>query len=271
MRFFRQDLHTLTGAYALDALDGSELTRFSRHLNGCQSCASEVRGFREVATAMAFASTTEAPAEMRDRVLSAVARTRQVPPEIRTHAARQRRARGAMPWLPWLSGAVATAAIAVAVFFGLAQAHTQNELNAAQASNRALTQAQTRVEAELNQAKQHDQALAEILGAPHVTLLSQRTTKGGVAVVVLDAAKRQLVVSTSGLPALPAGQVYQLWLIGKVRIVSAGLLPTARAGVTTPIVATGIVKGDKLGLTEEPAPGTKQPTTTPIIALPLPV
>jgi hypothetical protein len=27
--------------------------------------------------------------------------------------------------------------------------------------------------------------------------------------------------------------------------------------------------GDKLGLTVEPAPGTPQPTTTPIVALPL--
>jgi anti-sigma-K factor RskA len=128
-----------------------------------------------------------------------------------------------------------------------------------------------RVTAALDQARAHDQALAEILGAPHVTLLSQRTTKGGVAVVVLDAAKRQLVMATSGLPALPAGQVYQLWLIGTVRIVSAGLLPAAKSGVTSPVVATGIIKGDKLGLTVEPAPGTAQPTTTPILALPLPV
>jgi Anti-sigma-K factor rskA len=271
MRFFRQDLHTLTGAYALDALDpGSELTRFNHHLDRCPSCASEVRGFREVATAMAFAATTEPPAEMRDRVLAAVARTRQLPPEVRTHA-RPRRTRGAAPWLPWLSGAIATAAIAVAVFFGFAQAHTSSELNQARAQNQALAAAQARVEAALSQAKEHDQALAEILGAPHVTLLSQRTTKGGVAVVVLDAATRKLVVATSGLPALPAGQVYQLWLIGPVRIVSAGLLPTAQAGVTTPVVATGIVKGDKLGLTVEPAPGTRQPTTVPILALPLPV
>jgi Anti-sigma-K factor rskA len=271
MRFFRQDLHTLTGAYALDALDpGSELTRFNHHLDRCPSCASEVRGFREVATAMAFAATTEPPAEMRDRVLAAVARTRQLPPEVRTHA-RPRRTRSAAPWLPWLSGAIATAAIAVAVFFGFAQAHTSSELNQARAQNQALAAAQARVEAALSQAKEHDQALAEILGAPHVTLLSQRTTKGGVAVVVLDAATRKLVVATSGLPALPAGQVYQLWLIGPVRIVSAGLLPTAQAGVTTPVVATGIVKGDKLGLTVEPAPGTRQPTTVPILALPLPV
>jgi anti-sigma-K factor RskA len=271
MRFFRQDLHTLTGAYALDALDpGSELTRFNKHLSRCQSCASEVRGFREVATAMAFAATTEPPPELRDQVMAAVARTRQLPPEVRTHA-RPRRTRSAAPWIPWLSGAIATAAIAVAVFFGFAQAHTQNELNQARAQNQALAAAQARVEAALSQAREHDQALAQILGAPHVTLLSQRTTKGGVAVVVLDAATRKLVVATSGLPALPVGQVYQLWLIGPVKIVSAGLLPTAQNGVTTPVVATGIVKGDKLGLTVEPAGGSKQPTTTPILALPLPV
>ena len=207
MRLLRQDLHTLAGVYALDALDsGKELNRFSHHLNRCPSCASEVRGFREVATAMAFASSSDPPPEMRDRVLAAVARTRQLPPEIRTHA-RPRRTRTWVPWLPWLSGAVAVAAIAVAVLFGFAQAHTQSELNQARAQNQALAVDRARITAALNQARAHDQALAAILGAPHVTLLSQRTTEGGVAVVVLDAAKRQLIVSTSGLPALPAGQV----------------------------------------------------------------
>jgi len=268
MRLLRQDLHTLTGVYALDAIDSDkELNRFSRHLNRCQSCAGEVRGFREVTTAMAFAAATDPPPEMRAQVMAAVARTRQLPPEIRTHA-RPRRTRA---WVPWLSGVVAAAAIVVAVLFGLAQAHTQTELNQARAQNQALALDKARIIAELDQARAHDQALAAILGAPHVTLLSQRTTKGGVAVVVLDAAKRQLVVATSGLPALPPGQVYQLWLIGPVKIVSAGLLPAAQAGVTTPVVATGIVKGDKLGLTVEPAPGSAQPTTTPILALPLPV
>ena len=271
MRLLRQDLHTLTGAYALDAMDSaSETARFAKHLSRCQSCASEVRGFSEVATAMAFAVATEPPPEMRDRVMAAVARTRQLPPEVRTHA-RPRRTRGTAPWLPWLSGAVATAAIAVAVFFGFANSHTQEQLNAARARNQALAASQARVEAELSQARAHDQALAKILGAPHVTLLSRATTKGGVAVVVLDSAKRQLVVATSGLPALPPGKVYQLWLIGPVKIVSAGLLPAAENGVTPPAVATGIVKGDKLGLTVEPAPGSTQPTTTPILALPLPV
>src|ERR1700757_3525812 len=106
MRLLRHDPHALSGAYALDALEpGAEHDRFTRHLSRCQSCASEVRGFREVATAMAFAATTEAPAAMRERVMTAAARTRQLPPEIRTHV-RPRRSRSSAPWIPWLSGAI---------------------------------------------------------------------------------------------------------------------------------------------------------------------
>jgi hypothetical protein len=250
MRFLRHDQHSLSGAYALDALEGgAERDRFTRHMGRCQSCASEVRGFREVATALAFATAAEPPPELRDRVLAAAARTRQVPPEVRTHA-RPPRARAWVPWVPWLSGVVATASIVVAVLFGFAQAHTQQELNQAQAQS---------------------QAISLLLSSPQVTLLSHSTTKGGVATVVLAAARHQLVVVTSDLPALPAGQVYQLWLIGKTKTVSAGLLPPATAGRTAPVLASGVVKGDTLGLTVEPAPGSAQPTTTPILALPLPI
>ncbi len=250
MKLLRRDWHSLTGAYALDALDGgAERDRFDRHLNRCPSCVSEVRGFHEVTTALAFAAAAEPPPELRVRVLAAAARTRQLGPEVRTHA-RPRRARSRVPWVPWLSGVVATAAIAVAVFFGLAQAHTQSELDQARAQN---------------------QAIALVLSSPRVRLLTHATTKGGVATVVLAADRHELVVTTNGLPALPAGYVYQLWLIGKTKTVSAGLLPAASSGRTPPVLATGVVHSDTLGLTVEPAPGTAQPTTTPILALPLPV
>jgi len=249
MRFLRHDLHSLSGAYALDALEGgAERDRFTRHMNRCQSCASEVSGFREVATALAFAATAEAPPELRDRVLAAATRTRQLPPEIRTHA-RPRRTRRPVPWVPWLSGVVAAASIVVAVLFGFAQAHTQQELNQARAQN---------------------QAIALVLSAPQVKLLTHATTMGGVATVVLAADRHELVVTTSGLPALPTGKVYQLWLIGKT-IVSAGLLPSAKSGQTAPVLASGVVKGDALGMTVEPAGGSRKPTTTPILALPLPL
>ena len=250
MRFLRHDQHSLSGAYALDALEGgAERDRFIRHLSRCQSCASEVRGFREVSTALAFAAAAEPPPELRDRVLAAAARTRQLPPEIKTHA-RPRRTRSWAPWVPWISGVVAAASIVAAVLFGFAQVHTQHELNQAQAEN---------------------QAISLLLSSPQVTLLSHSTTKGGVATVVLAAARHQLVVVTNDLPALPAGKVYQLWLINKQKTVSAGLLPPATSGRTAPVLASGVVKGDTLGLTVEPAPGSVKPTTTPILALPLPV
>jgi anti-sigma-K factor RskA len=248
MRLLRHDLHLLSGAYALDAIEaGAERDRFTRHLSRCPSCASEVRGFGEVTTALAFAAAAEAPAGLRDRVLAAVAHTRQLPPEARTHA-RPRRT-GSLPWVPWLSGAIATAAIAVAVFFGVAQSHTQ---------------------AELNQARAENAAISVLLAQPNATLLTHGVTHGGVATVVLAADRHELAVVTTGLPALPSGQVYQLWLIGK-KITSAGLLPPARNGQTPAVLATGVAKGDALGLTVEPAGGSAQPTTTPILALPLPV
>src|ERR1700687_6203939 len=167
MRFLRHDQHSLSGAYALDALEGgAERDRFIRHLSRCQSCASEVRGFREVSTALAFAAAAEPPPALRDQVLAAAARTRQLPPEIKTQGghARPRRTRSWAPWVPWISGVVATASIVPAVLFGFAQTHTQQELNQAQAEN---------------------QAISLLLSSPQVTLLSHLTTHGGVATVVL--------------------------------------------------------------------------------------
>ena len=247
----RDDLHTLTGVYALDAIEGSaERDRFTRHLNRCQSCSSEVRGLREVATALAFAAATEPPPELRTQVLAAAARTRQLPPEVNHHAVPRRGAR-VWGWMPWLAGSLATAGLVLALVFGLIQANTSQQLS---------------------QARAQDQAIAAVLSAPGARLLAARTTSGGVATVVLAAAKRELVVTMAGLPPLPAGKVYQLWLIGPTKIVSAGLVPPpASSGVTPAVLASGIVTGDKLGLTVEPAPGSKQPTTTPILALPLPV
>jgi hypothetical protein len=249
MRLPRQDRHALTGAYALDAVEGRERDRFTRHLDRCQSCAGEVRGFREVGTALALAVAVEPPPELRVRVMTAVARTPQ-------EAASDPRPRPVNPpnagriWVPWLSGAVAMAGIVLAVVFGLARAHTEQQLSQARAQN---------------------QAIAAVLAAPDARLIAQRTSAGGAASVVLDAARHKLVVVTSGLPSLPAGKVYQLWLIGPKKIVSAGLLPPASSGRTAPVLASGLVGGDKLGLTVERAPGAAQPTTTPILALPLPL
>jgi anti-sigma-K factor RskA len=251
MPTLRHDLHSLTGAYALDALEeGAEQDRFVRHLRRCRSCPGELRGMREVATAMAFAAAAEPPPEMRPRVLAAVARTRQLPPEV---AGRRRWFRWTWPglhvWLPRLAVVTACVAVVVAVVLGVAQVRTSNELS------RQRAQAQ---------------AIAAVLAAPDVRVLTSAVSTGGSVTVEVSAQQRQMVITVNGAASLPSGKVYQLWLIGPPATRSAGLVPEAVSGRAGPVLASGLASGDKLGMTVEPAGGTTQPTTTPIVVLSLP-
>jgi hypothetical protein len=244
MQLLRPDLHTLTGAYVLDAVDDpAEQHRFARHLRRCQACTAEVRSLREVATSLALAAAADPPPAMRERVMAAVGRTRQQAPEV------DQRARTWRPRMAPVLALAAAVAIVVACVLGIRLASTQRQLSAAQAQARAIS---------------------GVLSAPDARILSGRTTTGGVATVVVSAARRDLAVTMAGLRALPDGQVYQLWLIGPPHTRSAGLLPVAVAGRVGPVLATGLISGDKLGMTIEPAGGTSQPTTSPLMVLSLP-
>ncbi len=44
------DLHGLSGAYAVDALDDLERARFERHLAECEDCRAEVASLVEAAS-----------------------------------------------------------------------------------------------------------------------------------------------------------------------------------------------------------------------------
>jgi anti-sigma-K factor RskA len=240
-------LHDLADAYALDALDDSERMRFERHLRGCPACADEVRQYTEVATALAMAVAAEPPPAMRDRVLAAATITRQLPP----HVAEPRRLPSLprSPWVPRLAMAGAVVGVAAAVTLGVVQVSTQDRLNSVQAEN---------------------QAIAAVLAAPDARITSAAASVGGRATVVLSYSEQKIVFTSSGLPALPSSEVYQLWLIGPVHARSAGLLSEASDGKTSPVLASGLQADDKVGVTVEPAGGTSSPTTTPILAMTLP-
>jgi len=69
--FFRRP-HDLAAGYALDALDGAELTRFERHLRTCRTCPDEVRGFAATATELGRAAAVTPPPSLKAAVLGAV-------------------------------------------------------------------------------------------------------------------------------------------------------------------------------------------------------
>jgi anti-sigma-K factor RskA len=244
MRLRRHDLHILSGAYALNALEaGSEQDRFARHLRRCQACAAEVEGLREVATSLAFAATAEPPPGMRADVLAAVARTRQLAPDTGYHGLRGRRL------APRFVAGLAAVATAAAVVLGIAQVSAERQVSRARAENRAI---------------------AAVLAAPDARILAGTTSRGGRTTVVVSADRRELVVTAAGLPRLTGGKVYELWLLGPTRTRRAGLMPVPIAGIAGPVLATGLAAGDRLGITIEPAGGTATPTTTPILVLRLP-
>ncbi len=245
MRPGRPEPHLLTGAYALDALTGPQLDRFERHLQRCPACDHEVCDFRETAVRLALAVAATPPAQFRPRVLTAVSVTRQDPPLTPRAARRWPRNR---PAAQWLAAAVAAAALVAAVALGIGQSLTQRRLNQAQA---------------------HIQSVAAVLAAPDARLTVRAATGGGTATVVSSQSRHAIIISTAGLPALTGGRVYEVWFIAPGRIREAGLLPRPATGRTAPLLASGLTTADRIALSIEPAGGTRQPTTTPILVMAL--
>jgi anti-sigma-K factor RskA len=250
VKLMRRDLHGLSGAYALDALEDSERERFEQHLQRCEACQQDVRGLHDTATQLALAVARVPPPQLRAQVLEAVARTSQNLPvsDHRTtgqprHARAPRRAR-----VPRLIGVAAAAAvIAVAVVLGFTEAATQHRLDRVQAQ---------------------EQAIAAVLNAPDAKIAVDKVSVGGTATVVFSQAKRKMIFTTAGLPPLAASKVYELWVLTP-HARPAGLLPAPTNGRTAPQLAAGVTSGDKVAVTVEPAGGSPQPTTTPIVAIPL--
>lgn len=76
------ELHTLTGAYATNALPDAEREAFERHLDVCAACSSEVAELQATAGRLGLAVSTPTPPEMRAQVLRRIADVRQEPPRV---------------------------------------------------------------------------------------------------------------------------------------------------------------------------------------------
>lgn len=251
--------HTLAGAYAMDALDGQDRARFERHLERCEECTREVAGLHEATARLAGAAAVRPPEALKQLLLAETARTRQLPPVTRGAPAATARRAPAAPGrrlarirgrrrAPRLAVALAGVAVlaAVAVWAGGTVV-------------RSSPPAQSAVS--------HD--VATVLTAPDLAVLTGRVRTGGTATVMMSHRDRMLVFAASGLRALPGSQCYELWLMGPGADRPAGLLPMPKHGMAGPVVAAGLQNGDRLGLTVEPAHGSRRPTTPMILVLTL--
>jgi anti-sigma-K factor RskA len=252
VRLRNSDLHLLTGVYAVDALEPVELEAFERHLTRCGACESETRGLRETAARLAINAAAPPPPAMLQRVMAATYETRQLAPATsqfpRAQLERPRFTRPvvARPRLSVaIAGSLAAVSLAVAIVLGVAQVRTAHQLNTAQ-------------------------SVAAVLAAPDAESGSRPANGGGTVTVTVSRAQRSAVVTTADLPPLPSAEVYQLWVMAPAGARSAGLIPAGQHNRTAPLLATDVGAGDRFGITVEPAGGTAQPTTTPLIVMPLP-
>jgi hypothetical protein len=113
------------------------------------------------------------------------------------------------------------------------------------------------------------QEIATVLTAPDAVKMTAQVRTGGTATIVMSHHDGMLVFAAAGLRRLSAAQHYELWLIRSGQDRPAGRLPTPSHGMTGPVVAAGLRSGDRLGLTVEPATGTRRPTTPMILELTL--
>lgn len=233
------DMHLLTGAYALDALDDVERAGFERHMRSCGTCAAEVIELQEATTGLAERVAMNPPESLRAKVMADVARTRQVSPTERVPLRRP-------PLRRTLASAAAAVVIAGTAALGGVAWEGQQSANEAE---KVAAQA-----AEFNR----------VFTDPSRGEAAQPVSIGGTATVF--AAQGKAVLAADRLPAPPNGRTYQVWLINKeAKISSAGLLDLTDGRGQS--LVSGVSKGDTVAISEEPAGGSKQPTTTPIVTI----
>lgn len=222
------DIHALSGAYAVDALDDAERAEFERHLAACASCQHEVDSLQEAAGVLPAAVETGPPAHLRASVLQAISEVRPLPPLVRPAQVGRARRR-------WAAGALVLAASV--------------------ASTVAVSHPWTSTHGSMS-------ATDQVLTAADVRVVRSAVAGGGSLTWYRSGSVGRAVVVSRGLKALPSSQVYELWLQRPDRSMApAGFLTD---GATTVVLDGEARTALGAGITVEPAGGSTKPTTAPL-------
>lgn len=226
------DLHTLSGAFALDALSAEEAEQFRQHLDACPACRQEVRELQQAAARMGASEAVAPPSDLKQRVLAAADRTPQLPPHSSAgnviQVARHR-------WGARLLSAAAAVVLIVAGAFAVGQLSDEPS-------------------------EQLAEGVVRVFEADDANTATMQTANGGKISVATSPELGEMAVDTDELPALDEAHVYQLWAIRDGAVSSVGVLePDKGASMQMPDPDT------EVAITVEPVGGSRQPTTEPIM------
>lgn len=241
----------LAAAWALDALDDADREAYEDRLRSHPEERADADALRE--TASLLGTAVPPPARLRSSVLDAIAATPQEThghaapsPVLDLDAARSRRThrrestRRPSRWSVLVAAAgivVAAAGVGVGIS---SRSERPPTISAEQSARREVT---------------------DLLSTPGAVVSTVAATDGGTATLVR--ADGRLGVLTTGLPAAGDGRGYQLWLATGDTISSAGMITVGTGGGSATVVDAGT--SDGVGISVEPAHGSQQPTTTPVV------
>lgn len=229
------DIHQLTGAYALDAVDDVERARFERHLATCEDCRHEVDSLREAAAMLPESVAVEPPAALRGAVLAGIGQVRPLPPPTPepTPAAPRPALRR---WLPLLVAAVVATVLGVGATVW--QPWSTDDTSSLSATER-------------------------VLQAPDAQTVALDLGAAGRARVVRSPSLRQAVLVTEDMVSAPPGKVYEVWLQDDAGAMLPAALMPDRPDQSV-LLDGDAAAATGAGITVEPDGGSTAPTSDPI-------
>lgn len=245
------DIHTLTGAYAVDALPDDERRAFEEHLAVCEACAQEVAELQATASRLGAASVAAPPPGLRDAVLAHIADVRQEGPSRLPAVAAQPDRPRARRWTATLLAPAAAVLVIAIVGLSAVVANLSSRLD--------------RLEAEGSQ-------VTSVIAAADAQTIEIDTGGSETARLVMSPSRNEAVLLVDGMGAAPEHHEFVIWLIdGEGQAEPAGSFEVDDRGRATRVVAGDLAAVAALGVTIEPddQPITR-PSTDPLMLAEMP-
>jgi anti-sigma factor RsiW len=220
----REEIHDLTAAYALDALDEGDAREYEEHLRDCPRCREELRELSEAASALAYSAPAPAPpAALRARILD----------EVRRNGANVVPLRARRTF--FATTGLAAVAASVAVGLGVWAFSLQNSLDEERKANRV-----------------QDTAI-ELISDP----ASTRTPLSGGNGTLVVGRDRSGVLILSGVDAAPNDKDYEAWVAEEERPEPAGVFDAGSENIV--VLERPVPPGASVMVTLEQEGGVAQP------------
>jgi anti-sigma-K factor RskA len=241
----------LKDAYVLDALPEEERRKFEEFLAAHPERQAEIDELGAVAGLLAFSPEEQEPApELRERIMEVV--EAEAAPRSESRGSVFARLAGYIGARGLALGAAALLIVGLLSWNLLLQNQVEDLQGQVQNSQGQVEDLQAQVQDAQAQQTQTIQ-------------LSGTWANQGADAEVASISDNRIVLVADDLPSVPEGQTCQIWVIKGDVPESGGLFQPGGTETAAPITAP-IKKGDTIAVTVEPAGGSEQPTTDPVLS-----